>query len=186
MDQGPRLARDARLGGVLPEPLAARQGRALDARRQLHRRLLLGHHDEAARALCRIHLGELLEKQERFAEAEQLYLVALNDLAHEGWGQRRNALLHLATLLLKQDRKDHAVDRLEQFIGKLQEEPWDASTQLPCDPDAIWAEVLRAEAAGEASGAELGASLTAYALTYAALLLSYMVVLTHLAGKGSQ
>ena len=40
-----------------------------------------------------------------------------------------------------------------------------------------------------ALAAELGvtvASLTAYGLTYAALLLSYMVVLTHLAGKGSQ
>jgi cytochrome bd ubiquinol oxidase subunit I len=45
--------------------------------------------------------------------------------------------------------------------------------------------ILRtAEAAGDASGAQLGASLTAYILTYAALLISYMVVLTHLAGKG--
>jgi cytochrome d ubiquinol oxidase subunit I len=46
--------------------------------------------------------------------------------------------------------------------------------------------ILRtADAVGQASGAELGASLTAYVLTYAALLLSYMVVITHLAGKGA-
>jgi cytochrome d ubiquinol oxidase subunit I len=45
--------------------------------------------------------------------------------------------------------------------------------------------ILRTEdAVGEATGAELGASLTAYVLTYAAMLLSYMIVLTHLAGKG--
>jgi cytochrome bd ubiquinol oxidase subunit I len=36
------------------------------------------------------------------------------------------------------------------------------------------------------SGAELGASLTAYVVTYAALLLSYIIVLTHLAGKGAK
>jgi cytochrome bd ubiquinol oxidase subunit I len=47
--------------------------------------------------------------------------------------------------------------------------------------------VLRTrEAVGNASGAELGASLTAYGLTYAALFIAYMVVLTHLAGKGAQ
>jgi hypothetical protein len=38
---------------------------------------------------------------------------------------------------------------------------------------------------GAASGAELGASLTGYVVTYLALLISYMVVLTHLAGKGA-
>jgi len=44
--------------------------------------------------------------------------------------------------------------------------------------------ILRtADAAGEASGAELGASLTAYVLTYGALLLAYMVTLTHMARK---
>jgi len=48
------------------------------------------------------------------------------------------------------------------------------SSPASCAPDA----------AGEASGAQLGASLTAYLLTYSALLLSYMIVLTHLAGKG--
>ena len=45
--------------------------------------------------------------------------------------------------------------------------------------------ILRtADAAGDVGPGRLGASLTAYVLTYAALLLSYMVVLTHLAGKG--
>jgi cytochrome d ubiquinol oxidase subunit I len=38
------------------------------------------------------------------------------------------------------------------------------------------------EAVGDAGGAELGASLTGYAITYAILLVSYIVVLTHLAG----
>ena len=37
-----------------------------------------------------------------------------------------------------------------------------------------------------ATGAELVASLTAYVLTYTVMLISYVVVLTHLAGKGSQ
>lgn len=41
-----------------------------------------------------------------------------------------------------------------------------------------------ADAVGDASGAKLGASLTAYILTYAALLISFVVVITHMAGKG--
>ena len=41
------------------------------------------------------------------------------------------------------------------------------------------------EAVGHVSGAELGASLTGYILTYATLFVAYMVVLTHLAGKGA-
>ena len=46
--------------------------------------------------------------------------------------------------------------------------------------------ILRtAKAVGEASGAELGASFTAYVLTYSALLVAYLVVLTHMAGKGA-
>ena len=35
------------------------------------------------------------------------------------------------------------------------------------------------------AGPLLGASLTGYVSTYAAMLLAYMVVLTHLAGKGA-
>jgi cytochrome d ubiquinol oxidase subunit I len=47
--------------------------------------------------------------------------------------------------------------------------------------------VLRTrDAVGEATGAQLGASLTGYALTYAAMLLAYLVVITHIAGKGAQ
>jgi cytochrome d ubiquinol oxidase subunit I len=46
--------------------------------------------------------------------------------------------------------------------------------------------VLRTrDAVGDISGAQLGASLTFYILTYAALFAAYMVVLTHMAGKGA-
>jgi cytochrome bd-type quinol oxidase subunit 1 len=38
---------------------------------------------------------------------------------------------------------------------------------------------------GQATGAQLGASLTGYILTYIALFIAYMVVLTHMAGKGA-
>ena len=47
--------------------------------------------------------------------------------------------------------------------------------------------VLRTrDAVGEITGAQLGASLTGYVLTYAGLFLAYMVVITHMAGKGSE
>ena len=39
---------------------------------------------------------------------------------------------------------------------------------------------------GAAAGAQLGASLTFYALTYAALLIAYFVVVTHLAASGDE
>jgi cytochrome d ubiquinol oxidase subunit I len=42
------------------------------------------------------------------------------------------------------------------------------------------------DAAGAISGAQLGASLTGYILTYAAMLIAYFVVLTHMAGKGAK
>jgi cytochrome d ubiquinol oxidase subunit I len=58
-------------------------------------------------------------------------------------------------------------------------------TEIGRQPWLVTGILRTAEAAGEASGAALGASLTAYVLTYAALLLSYMVVITHLAGKGA-
>jgi cytochrome d ubiquinol oxidase subunit I len=46
--------------------------------------------------------------------------------------------------------------------------------------------VLRtADAAGRVPEAMLGASLTGYAVTYGAMLLAYMIVLTHLAGNGN-
>jgi len=58
-------------------------------------------------------------------------------------------------------------------------------TEIGRQPWLVTGILFTAEAAGDAGGAELGASLTAYVLTYVVLLLSYIVVLTHLAGKGS-
>jgi cytochrome bd ubiquinol oxidase subunit I len=59
-------------------------------------------------------------------------------------------------------------------------------TEIGRQPWLVTGILRTADAAGKASGAELGASLTGYVLTYLALLISYMVVLTHLAGKGAQ
>jgi cytochrome d ubiquinol oxidase subunit I len=42
------------------------------------------------------------------------------------------------------------------------------------------------DALGVITGGEVGASVTAYVLTYTVLLISYVVVLTHIAGKGSE
>jgi len=59
-------------------------------------------------------------------------------------------------------------------------------TEIGRQPWLVTGILRTADAAGDVSGAELGASMTGYVLTYGALLLSYMVVLTHLSGKGSQ
>ncbi|MGQ0653748.1 MAG: cytochrome ubiquinol oxidase subunit I [Betaproteobacteria bacterium] len=59
-------------------------------------------------------------------------------------------------------------------------------TEIGRQPWLVTGILRTADAVGEASGAELGASLTAYVVTYSALLLSYMIVLTHLAGKGAK
>jgi cytochrome d ubiquinol oxidase subunit I len=56
-------------------------------------------------------------------------------------------------------------------------------TEIGRQPWLVSGILRTAEAAGEASGAELGASLTGYVLIYTLLLLSYMVVITHLARK---
>jgi cytochrome d ubiquinol oxidase subunit I len=56
-------------------------------------------------------------------------------------------------------------------------------TEIGRQPWLVTGILRTAEAAGEASGAELGASLTGYVLTYTLLLLSYMIVITHLARK---
>jgi cytochrome d ubiquinol oxidase subunit I len=58
-------------------------------------------------------------------------------------------------------------------------------TEIGRQPWLVSGILRTADAAGAASGAELGASLTGYVLTYFVLLVSYMVVLTHLAGKGA-
>jgi cytochrome d ubiquinol oxidase subunit I len=57
-------------------------------------------------------------------------------------------------------------------------------TEIGRQPWLVTGILRTADAAGKASGAQLGSSFTAYIVTYAALLISYMVVLTHLAGKG--
>jgi len=59
-------------------------------------------------------------------------------------------------------------------------------TEIGRQPWLVSGILKTADAAGGASGAELGASLTAYVLTYTVMLIAYFVVLTHLAGKGTQ
>jgi cytochrome bd ubiquinol oxidase subunit I len=57
-------------------------------------------------------------------------------------------------------------------------------TEIGRQPWLVTGILRTADAVGPASGAKLGASLTAYVLTYGGLLIAYMVVITHLAGKG--
>jgi cytochrome bd ubiquinol oxidase subunit I len=59
-------------------------------------------------------------------------------------------------------------------------------TEIGRQPWLVTGILRTADAVGEASGAKLGASLTAYVLTYAALLLSYVVTVAHLARNGAQ
>jgi cytochrome d ubiquinol oxidase subunit I len=59
-------------------------------------------------------------------------------------------------------------------------------TEIGRQPWLVTGVLYTADAVGDASGAKLGASLTAYVITYAILLGSYVVVITHLAGKGSE
>jgi len=56
-------------------------------------------------------------------------------------------------------------------------------TEIGRQPWLVTGILYTADAVGEATSGQLGASLTAYVLTYAALLLSYMVVITHLARR---
>ncbi|MCX7962412.1 MAG: cytochrome ubiquinol oxidase subunit I, partial [Burkholderiales bacterium] len=58
-------------------------------------------------------------------------------------------------------------------------------TEIGRQPWLVTGILRTADAVGEVSGAELGASLTGYILAYALMLLAYLVVLTHMAGKGS-
>ena len=57
-------------------------------------------------------------------------------------------------------------------------------TEIGRQPWLVTGILRTADAVGPASGAKLGASLTAYAVTYAALLLAYMVTLTHMSRRG--
>jgi cytochrome bd ubiquinol oxidase subunit I len=59
-------------------------------------------------------------------------------------------------------------------------------TEIGRQPWLVTGVLMTADAAGGASGAQLGASLTGYVITYTAMLLAYLVVLTHLTGKGAQ
>jgi len=54
-------------------------------------------------------------------------------------------------------------------------------TEIGRQPWLVTGILRTADAVGPAGGAKLGASLTAYVVTYAALLLAYMVTLTHMA-----
>jgi cytochrome d ubiquinol oxidase subunit I len=56
-------------------------------------------------------------------------------------------------------------------------------TEIGRQPWLVTGILRTADAVGPATGAKLGASLTAYVLTYASLLLAYMVTLTHMARK---
>jgi cytochrome bd ubiquinol oxidase subunit I len=58
-------------------------------------------------------------------------------------------------------------------------------TEIGRQPWLVTGVLRTADAVGHVSGAELGASLTGYVLTYALLLLAYLVVITHLAGSGA-
>ena len=59
-------------------------------------------------------------------------------------------------------------------------------TEIGRQPWLVYGILRTADATGAVTGAQLGASLTGYLLTYALMFLAYLVVLTHLAGKGSQ
>jgi len=58
-------------------------------------------------------------------------------------------------------------------------------TEIGRQPWLVTGILRTADAAGPVSGAELGASMTSYLITYTLMLVAYMVVLTHIAGKGS-
>ena len=58
-------------------------------------------------------------------------------------------------------------------------------TEMGRQPWLVTGVLRTKDAVGQISGAQLGASLTGYVLTYTLLFIAYMVVLTHLAGKGA-
>jgi len=59
-------------------------------------------------------------------------------------------------------------------------------TEIGRQPWLVTGVLYTHDAIGDASGGQVGMSLAAYVFTYTVLLISYVVVLTHLAGKGSQ
>jgi cytochrome d ubiquinol oxidase subunit I len=58
-------------------------------------------------------------------------------------------------------------------------------TEIGRQPWLVTGILKTADAVGGAVGAQLGASLTGYVITYTVMLIAYLVVLTHLAGKGA-
>ncbi len=59
-------------------------------------------------------------------------------------------------------------------------------TEIGRQPWLVSGILRTADAVGSVGEARLGASLTVYVMTYALMFVAYMVVLTHLAGKGSR
>ncbi len=59
-------------------------------------------------------------------------------------------------------------------------------TEIGRQPWLVTGVLRTADAVGRIPEAQLGASLTGYVITYAAMLVAYMVVITHMAGKGAQ
>jgi len=59
-------------------------------------------------------------------------------------------------------------------------------TEMGRQPWLVSGLLRTAEAVGEVAGTKIGMSFTAYVFTYTALLISFMVVITHLAGKGEE
>jgi cytochrome d ubiquinol oxidase subunit I len=57
-------------------------------------------------------------------------------------------------------------------------------TEIGRQPWLVTGILYTADAAGDATGGQIGMSLAAYIFTYTILLISYVVVITHLAGKG--
>jgi cytochrome d ubiquinol oxidase subunit I len=57
-------------------------------------------------------------------------------------------------------------------------------TEMGRQPWLVTGLLRTAEAVGDVAGTKIGMSFTAYVLTYTVLLISFMVVITHLAGKG--
>jgi len=59
-------------------------------------------------------------------------------------------------------------------------------TEVGRQPWLVTGILKTAQAVGRIPEAQLGASLTGYVLVYALMLGAYLVVITHLAGKGAQ
>jgi cytochrome d ubiquinol oxidase subunit I len=58
-------------------------------------------------------------------------------------------------------------------------------TEIGRQPWLVTGVLRTADAVGKATGQAVGLSLTGYIITYSVMLLAYMIVITHLAGKGA-